>query len=221
MIQVDRTIISQYGNSPTLLQLCHNIDQYIDPRINIDDFYNFVWNVDTAEGFGLDIWGRIVVIGRELQVADDPVFFGFEEALPGSYPFDEAPFYSGEAAATSTYILADDAYRTLILLKALSNITSCSAPAINQLLQNMFAGRGRVYVSDLGDMAMRINFHFDLTPVERAIITQSGIIPRPAGVKAYVTIIPLPVFGFVEAGDGMTPFDDAPFRNEATSYAVI
>ncbi len=102
MIDVERTIISQYGNSPTILQLVQNMNAYLDPRADFDAFFDYVWNVDTAQGFGLDIWGRIVNIRRELQIPDAPVYFGFNDALPGAYPFDEAPFYDGTAPATGT-----------------------------------------------------------------------------------------------------------------------
>lgn len=219
MIDVERTIVSQYANSPTIRQLIHNMDEYLDPRANFDDFYNFVWNVDTAVGFGLDIWGRIVGIGRGLKIPAAQTYLGFKEALPGSYPFDEAPFYDGTPPATSTYLLADDAYRQLILVKALANISSTNAPSLNQLLQNMFAGRGRCYVNDLGGMRLRYTFEFELTPYEFAIMTQSGALPNPAGVGAILIATALPVFGFSEAGtDSAAPFGQAPFISESASY---
>ena len=119
MIDVERTIISQYGNSPTITKLVQNMNEYLDPRADFDAFYDFVWNVETAQGFGLDIWGRIVNIQRALRLPSAPDYFGFKEAVPGSYPFNEAPFWDGLPAATQTYLLADDAYRELILTKAL------------------------------------------------------------------------------------------------------
>ena len=73
MLNVEQTIISEYGNSPTLCQLVHNIDLYLDPRADIDNFYNWVWNIDTAQGFGLDIWGRIIGVSRE--VFSNPVYY--------------------------------------------------------------------------------------------------------------------------------------------------
>ena len=66
MINVEQTIISQYANSATISQLVRNMNTYLDPRADFDTFFDFVWNVDTAQGFGLDIWGRIVNIRREL-----------------------------------------------------------------------------------------------------------------------------------------------------------
>lgn len=221
MLNVEQTIISQYGNSATITQLIRDMNQYIDPRADFDNFYSFVWNVETAQGFGLDIWGRIVNISRELLLPADPNFFGFNEALPGAYPFNEQPFYDGDAAATHTYRLADDAYRQLILVKALANISSTTASAVNQLLQNMFAGRGRCYVNDLGSMSLRYTFEFLLSSYEFAIMTQSGALPRPAGVEAVLITTNTPVFGFSEAGTGSAaPFGQAPFIQEGATHAA-
>ncbi len=221
MIDVERTIISQYGNSPTILQLVQNMNAYLDPRADFDAFFDYVWNVDTAQGFGLDIWGRIVNIRRELQIPNAPVYFGFKDALPGSYPFDEAPFYDGTPPATQTYKLADDAYRKLILTKALANIASSNAPSLNQLLQNMFADRGRCYVNDLGGMQFRYTFEFDLTLQEYAIVTQSGVLPRPAGVNAILFQTALPLFGFSEAGLSAAPFGQGVFIPQGAINAAI
>ena len=220
MIDFEKTIISQYGNSPTILQLVQNMNAYLDPRADFDAFFDYVWNVDTAQGFGLDIWGRIVNISRELQIPPDPNFFGFSDALPGSYPFGEQPFYDGTPGATSTYRLADDAYRQLILVKALANISATNAPSLNQLLQNMFAGRGRCYVNDLGGMQLRYTFEFLLTPYEFAIMTQSGALPRPAGVMTSLFQSALPLFGFSEAGVSAAPFGQGVFVPQGAMNAA-
>jgi hypothetical protein len=181
MINVEQTIISQYGNSATISQLIQNMNNYIDPRADIDNFFSFIWDVDQAQGFGLDIWGRIVGVSREIFT--NPVDF-----------------------------LSDTAFRQLILLKALSNISATTAPAINQLLQNWMAGRGRCYVSDLGGMEILYNFEFTLQPFEIEIITQGGIFLRPAGVGGTVVNNNLPVFGFREGGSrSFTGFNQAPF----------
>jgi hypothetical protein len=183
MINVEQTIISQYGNSATISKLVHNIDLYLDPRADLDTFYDYVWNVETAQGFGLDIWGRIVGVSREIFT--NPVYY-----------------------------LEDNAYRSLILLKALSNISIASSPSINNLLKNWMAGRGKCYVSDLGNMQMRYNFEFLLEPFEIQIITNSGIFLRPAGVDATIISTEFPVFGFKQMGTTWAvPFNQAPFRS--------
>lgn len=219
MISVESTIISQYANSPTITQLVKNIDEYIDPRTDIDQFFSYVFDVSTAQGFGLDIWGRIVGVARELSLP--PVYdnFGFAEALPDSLEFDVGTFFSGITPDTDIYRLSDDAYRQLIMTKALSNISACSAAAINQLISNLFAERGRCYVNDLGSMSLRYVFEFALTPVELAIITRSGALPRPAGVLAISMQVPANTFGFAEAGGA--PFDVGTFFDEGLIHAII
>lgn len=208
MENVIDTVISQYANSPTLLQLVESMDQYFDPTTNFEDFYEFLWNVDTAQGFGLDVWGKIVNVTRELTVPGEANFFGFSEETDAS-PFNQAPFYSGPPG-TRTYVLGDDAYRVLILTKALYNISGSSAESINQLLRNLFPGRGRCYVRDLGAMQILFVFEFTLQPFELAILTQSGAVPRPAGVSSDILQIPVPtLFGFAEGS--FQPFDNGVF----------
>lgn len=213
MLNVEATIISQYGNSATITQLVRNMDQYIDPRTDFDTFFDFVWNVETAQGFGLDIWGRIVNISRELQIPEAGPFFG---VAPDSAPLAQGPFWSG-SDATNTYRLADDAYRQLILVKALANISATNAPSLNQLLQNMFVGRGRCYVNDLGGMQIRYTFEFLLTDYEIAIMTQSGALPRPAGVGAILINVEMPIFGI--APDS-APLGQGPFISAGAIYAA-
>jgi Protein of unknown function (DUF2612) len=202
MENVEQTIISQYANSPTLTQLVANMNQYIRQDVNFETFYDFVWNVDTAQGFGLDIWGAIVGVSRLLEVPSDIEIFGFEndETPPGVFPFNVGVFNFPGSGTSNSFLLPDSAYRTLILVKALSNISATSAPAINQLLQNLFPGRGKAYVLDLGGMAMQFTFEFALTNTELAILSQSGALPHPAGVKVTIVVIPqFSIFGFAEA----------------------
>ena len=191
MQNFEQTILSQYANSPTIVQLVTNMNTYIDPSTNIDDFYNFVWNIDTAQGYGLDVWGRIVGVGRVLQISTSS-FFGFSGPDGASgVGFDQAPFYNSEAV-TSNYILLDDPYRAIILAKALANICNATIPAINQIFINLFGASGPLpvtvycYCTDGENMTMTYTFGSTLTPVQTAIVYQSGVLPRPVGVSATV-----------------------------------
>jgi hypothetical protein len=209
MIDVEGTIASQYATSPVLVQLVENMNQYFDPRSDFDAFYNFVWNVDTAVGFGLDVWGRIVDVSRLLTIPSSETNFGFFDGVGDYAPFGQAPFFNG-SSSSQTFVLADDAYRTLILVKALANISATTPSALNQLIQNLFAGRGRCYTNDMGSMGMRYTFEFYLTPYELAVLNQSGVLSHPAGVS--VSILqedPTAVFGF--DGSGLEPFNQGTF----------
>lgn len=177
------TIISQYANSDILTQLITNINDYIDQTKNIDAFYQYIWNVDTAEGLGLDIWGRIVGVNRVVYIASDDKYLGFKDALPSSVPFGSGTFYP-DNASSQAYPLADIDYRKLIFAKALYNITDGSTKAINQILLNLFPGRGNCYVAETGLMQIEYTFEFPLNPIDFAIVNSSGVLPKPTGVRA-------------------------------------
>lgn len=181
-----KTVISQYANSPILTQLLTDFAQYLDPTRDLDAFFDTIWNVDTAIGYGLNVWGRIVGVSRTLQIPAGGRYLGFEEAGGATVdPFGQAPFFSGQTL-TNNFDLSDDAFRILIFAKALSNISDGSIKSINQLLRNLFPGRGNCYVVDNLDMTMTYMFKFILTPVEAAIIEQTGVLPKPVGVLADV-----------------------------------
>jgi hypothetical protein len=86
-----QTILSQYADSDRITGLIQTFFDAVDQTANFDAFYDNIWNLDTAAGYGLDIWGRIVGVNRVLQVADVQ-WFGFAEALPGSLSFGDARF---------------------------------------------------------------------------------------------------------------------------------
>jgi hypothetical protein len=175
-----QTIISQYANSASLVTLIGAASEWIDPTPLFDSFYNLIWNVDSARDIGLDIWGRIVGVQRILHISSAD-YFGFEEAFLSGQPFNQAPFYTGQIT-TNNFRLSDESFRTLIYAKALANICDGSTPGINQVLRYLFPGRGNCYVTDNEDMTITYTFNFQLSPVEVAIVEQSGVLPKPTGV---------------------------------------
>lgn len=221
MLDVEKTIISQYGNSATITALILGMNEHIDPRADIDSFFDFVWNVETANGMGLDIWGRIVNISRELTIAQPFENFGFKQGLPGARSFNDAPFYNSIPPVSETYRLGNEAYRRLILVKALANISATNSPSLNRLLQNLFGDRGRCYVNDLGGMKMRYTFEFELSPLDLAIVANSGAMPRPAGVEVSLLNSAIPLFGFSEAGPSALPFGQGVFLPTGAIHAVV
>lgn len=192
---VFQTVISQYANSPILLQLVENLQAYFDQKTNFDEFYTNIWDIDTANGEGLDIWGRILGVSRILTLSTGS-YLGFAEAQPdtGENAFGQSPFYTNQTL-TQNFSLTDDAYRTLLLAKAVSNVCDGSIPSYNRLLMALFPGRGNCYVTEgtdnnvtLANMQIAYAFEFSLTPVDLAILEQSGVLPKPTGVSASLAL---------------------------------
>lgn len=192
------TLLSQYCDAPTITGLLDSFNSAVDPTVDIANFYLNIWDVYTAVGNGLDIWGAIVNVPRYLQIPSSPNYLGFEEAYLAPYastgpqPFDQAPFFT-TIASTDTYALSDTVYRQLILIKAAVNIGNLSVPQINALLQKFFgtsiegSPAGIAYVIDNLDQSFTYNFDFVPSAVQLAIVQNSGVFPRPAGVA--VTVI--------------------------------
>lgn len=183
-----RTVLSQYANSAVLTRLIENMESYLDQTSNFDSFYDLVMNVDTAQGYGLDVWGRIVDVSRTLSVQAEGNYLGFQEAGQTAQPFNQAPFFSGQQI-NNNFVLTDSAYRVLIYAKALANICDGSIPAINQILLNLFPNRGNCYVVDNLDMTMTLKFDFTLSSVELAILSQTGVLPKSTGVSLDIVSI--------------------------------
>jgi hypothetical protein len=183
VINLESTILSQFATSPVLMQLISDFNVNVDPTANFNEFFNKVWNIKTAETYGLDNWGRIVGVRRTFS-------------------------YLG-----ASYTLDDESFLTLILVKALANITNCSAPVFNQLISQLFAADGRCYVTDPGGMTMIYAFEFIISSIDEAILAGSGALPHPTGVKTILlSLIIADTFGFKDSG--FQPFNQGTFAKQ-------
>lgn len=225
MTAYGQTVMKQYANSVTLGALLDSFDQWVDPAKFSAGFLADVWDISTAVGFGLDIWGRILGQPRYLQIPQVPDDnFGFNiNATPGTQwqPWGQAPWFNGQSGGTVSFALLDSAYRKLLLVKAAANIASSDCPSINALMRAMFGDRGECYVGYDPATPMVVGYHFGFSPtaVEKSII-ESGLFPRPAGVLVnylYQTLSYAP-WGFAGANAGANPeyvtgFSQGPFYN--------
>lgn len=204
------TLLSQYDDSPTIQGLIESFNDAVDPSTDLQNVYTYLWNIATAVGQGLDNWGQIVGVSRNLTVTASQTYLGFVEAQTSTYSpasFGNAPMYPG-FAATQTLTLTDDAYRQLIFVKAAANIAPLTAQSMNSLLCSALglskSAVQRAYVQDSGEMSQRYLLEFQPTDYQVAVLANSGVIPRSAGAMVWLVIVPSGTFGFAEAGG--TPF---------------
>jgi len=175
---VRRTVLSQFANSSVMLAILDALGSAVDLAAALDTFRAYVWDVSTAEGFGLDILGRIVGVSRALYVSEEQ-YLGFSQSSDAA-PFGQGVFYAAWRL-TPNFNLSDEAYRRLILAKAALNITNCAIPSINAILRALFPGYGNCYVRDNADMSLTYVFGATLSKVDYAIVSQSGV--RTPGIK--------------------------------------
>jgi hypothetical protein len=208
------TVLTQYSASQKLLSIISTFDQATSLDDFSDEFITRVWDLMTCETYGLDVWGKIVNISRYIIAPIESTSFGFSESddanLDYPTPFNESPFFGGVQETTNVR-LGDDAYRTLILCKAFTNISIATIPEINKFLKILFYERGRAYCVNYRDMTMGITFEFELAPYEESIMTNYDVVPVPSGVLININQIVSPYFGF--ASDAY-PFNDGTFYRE-------
>lgn len=200
MIDVKKTIISQYANSPIICGLIESLNDCLDPSKNIDDFYRTIWNLSTAEGIGLDIWGRILGISRYILITEKNQFLGSSLSDKDLQNFK----------LNTNYKMNDEMFRSMLFIKAYSNIIYCTAYHINQLLTNLFKKRGPAYYVKNGTMKARYVFEFNLSAIEKAVLISADLLPRPTGVLIdYYEPDITKTFGFIESG--LAPFGEGAF----------
>lgn len=204
---IDATVQSQYAASPHIRALVDAYWEALNPDADIDLIYKNMIDPDTAVGFGLDVWGRIVAIGREYLAADEEnIYFGFN---PNSSinsrldTFDNAPFFK---KIDGKVRLADPAYRTYIFIKAMINIGDCSLASINRMLKLMFPN-AEIYCLHVDTMVLRLVIRSELAAADKQALLNLPWLPAGVGLEMYQIITP--TFGF--NGSGLKPFNQGTF----------
>lgn len=204
---IDATVQSQYAASPHIRALVDAYWEALNPDADIDLIYKNMIDPDTAVGFGLDVWGRIVAIGREYLAADEEnIYFGFnpETAInPRLDTFNNAPFYK---KIDGKIRLADSAYRTYIFIKAMINIGDCSLASINRMLKLMFPN-AEIYCLHVDTMVLRLVIRSKLAEADKQALLNLPWLPAGVGLEIYQIITP--TFGF--NGSGLNPFNQGTF----------
>ena len=205
---IAETVQSQYATSKRMRAVIDAFWQAINPKSDIDLLYKKLVNPRTAEGWGLDIWGRIVAIGRSyLAVEDDTPYFGFDppEGVKNERlnSFGNAPFYKQVMGKVR---LADTMYRTYVFLKALINISNSSLASLNQAVKLLFPDAD-IQILHTGTMVLRVLVLSPLSESDKAALDNLSWIPAGVGLEMYQVITP--TFGF--AGTGLKNFNNGTF----------
>jgi len=159
-----------------------------------------------AEGYWLDLIGRIVGQDRVVPEAILVEFFGFDDT-PAALGFGEARFWDGKEPLAGSSVLSDPEYRTVILARIAFNFADVSLPGITESLTVIF-DTTNVDVMNVGTAAIRIYIGKELTNTEKQLVNALGLLPRAAGVRIDFksTGVPEETFGFAD-----TPFNYAGF----------
>lgn len=186
-VDLVRALLWQHDNATALRSLIESKQDWYN--INQSTFwanwYRDVFSIDTANDFGLAVWGRILNVGLGLQV-DSTIgipHFGF-----GIY---HRNFNNGNfARATSgEQALSTEQKRLIIRLRYYQLISRGTVVEINEAMVRIFGDLGQVFVRDPLDMS-KITYVFKFTPSSRVrlILDRMNLLPRPSGIGSEYVI---------------------------------
>jgi hypothetical protein len=179
----------QYDKATNLKALIDGLKPILS--IDEEEFYNHCFNIQTGSGDCLDNWGRILNFSRGIKTdPNDRKVFGFYNGT-GSFLNPPSNFNNGnwyKQAIPIIQNLTDDAYRQVLQLVYLSQISNGSVGNISKILNYYYqkinvSKRVRVKENLTGAMTLKIEFNFKLEPVEINIFSINNVLPIPAGVS--------------------------------------
>lgn len=139
---------------------------------SLTDSFNYIFDVDTAKETQLDVLGQVVGVSRITQ------------------------FQPSEDSA----IMDDETYRLCIKAKIIKNTWKGNAADLFDAWRTLFPDTLIFEIQDLQDMSFNVVVSGNFTTLQRELITNGYILPKPEGVRInqllIVDMTGLPLFAY-------------------------
>lgn len=168
-IDIKQCLLWQYANSHSLRKLIDEKEAWY--RTNAADFftdwYNNVFNIETATDFGLQIWGEILNFPRQ-----------------------------GKSKFGNIYYLTTEQYRAILKGQMLKFNMGGTATDVNRWLKVVFGNKTYCLDNENMTAVPFVFEGQEPTPELLWLLSNVDFLPRPAGVGYKVEIVPESTFGF-------------------------
>jgi hypothetical protein len=191
-INIFEVLIWQYENSSNIQQLIlnKNIWTALYGTIFWEAWESNVFNLATANLFGLTVWSILLNLPLFVPVGEapvDPPVWGFDVIPPVS---NNLNFEHGNlAGALVVPTLTEDEQRTALQLKYYQLVSRGAVTEVNQFLNYIFGSSGGAWMIDNFDMTITYQFNFPINPVLLNVIAGYNLLPKPAGVNVNYVIL--------------------------------
>lgn len=195
MTDLKNALLWRHNDAEKLQALIANKQEFYDKFVTdfFAGWYRDVFNLDTANDFGLTVWG--IILEFPVSVNDTPSHadnsaFGFGEFRKN--------FGSQFAPADETLNLTTEIARIVLKLRFYNLVTRATVPECTAIVKEVFKDYGDCYCLDGLNMTIRYVFNFDLPSGIRQIFNDFDLLPRPNSVDAVYIDSPNSRFGFGE-----------------------
>lgn len=194
-IDLSQGVLWQYNDAARLQALLLQRQLWYDNNQSAfwENWYNDVFNLETANDFGLSVWAIILnvpLVANSPEVPFRPSFGFGAHNLNFHDPSNFAP------APSSAIMLTTEQKRLILRLRYFQLITRGTPFEINAFLKTLFGDQGPAYVLDGLDMTCEYVFQFFPPSKILFVFEHFDILPRPAGVELRILVNPGDSFGF-------------------------
>lgn len=210
-VDVLQAILWQYDNAPNIKALLTSKQNWYNTYQTQfwQDWYTNVFNLYTANLFGLSVWSYILDLPLFVEsTPDEPgkPLWGFNAYNP-SYPTLENTYFNfgfgNFSSRNGDITLTEQEQRLILLIRAYQITSSGNIWDINAFFEYLFThdsdyAGDMITVLDGLDMTMTYVFNWDVSYPLRWVLVNYDILPRPAGVGLKYVVLPVPgaYFGF-------------------------
>lgn len=179
-VDVMAAMLWQYQNAKNLLSLMQQKQAWYDENQSLfwTDWETNVFDLNTADQFGLTVWAIILDIPIIVVVVPPSNVIGF-----GWGPLHKNFTHGNFRASSGSQQLTVEQARTVLKMRYFQITTRGTVPEINKFMANLFENDGPCYVLDNENMSMTYVFEFSVPSSLNYIFTNYDILPRPAGVS--------------------------------------
>jgi hypothetical protein len=193
-VDVNQAVLWQYNSAARLQKLLQaKSDWYaLNHQLFWERWIIDVFNLQTANEFGLSVWALILNLPLFLGAEpDDP-----DKPLWGFGSFNQNFGHGNFARANGGVRLDIEEKRLLLRLRYFQLISRAAVPETNEFFAKVFLAYGPVYVLEGLDMSIVVVFIGAVPWRLRYILKQFDLIPRGSGVRIRYRFNPTRVFGF-------------------------
>lgn len=184
------------NNAPNIQSILQQKSDWYETNVTeyFENWITDVFDLRTANEFGLSIWALILGVPLSLIVAPNQgPQFGFGPSADGRQNFGNGNFGTSTAGVGLTL----EQKRILLRLTYYKLISRCTVPEVNAALKGILGSEGGVYLLDGNDMTYA-TYVFGFTPSSalKFILENFDVLPRPSGVGVRYIVSTRPAFGF-------------------------